>query len=194
MAYPESSFTSLHQPTGLHDAWVPTGAAAYYRANNLSTSLRQYKVFVPPGVQDASVLMHVGQGSGLSYNFAARIGQPPASSPRSGSSSGFTYNQLVSADCFGSNSAGYVFVLSDGYFSVTNGMWLFVDFQVVSGNLIDTVSTFHVVDYAAYADWYNSATFGTDGDPTGTSTPSNPETPTIIYPVQNKLIFNVTLI
>ena len=100
------NFISLHQPAGLKTAWMP-GQNTYLDTFSRNPMLRQFKLFIPPGVTRCGLSQHVGQGQGLSYNYVARLGSPPQNAPKPEQPiEGHTLAELAAGDCYGSNSQG----------------------------------------------------------------------------------------
>jgi hypothetical protein len=159
------NYISLHQPGGVLKNWKPDGRFTY-RVRSINVNLRQFKLWIPPGIEHVSLMSHVGQNSGSSYCYVARLGKEPAGTPTAGQSNGYTLSELAAGDCFGKNSSGYVIYTDNIKVSnpPTIGQWLYINFKIGKGNLIDTSGSIQVNEQI-YKDWYNSAMFGADGDP-----------------------------
>ena len=177
-AFNPSDFQSLYQPEGMKTRWIQ--GQQFMRINNTNANLTRWKIFVPPGTKSLSVLGHVGQGQALTYKFIARFGQPPmATDVPAGelSNSGFSLKQLLSGDCFGQNSSGYLFIVSAAGILTTDGRWLYVDFKGGTAPLKD-VQVNDEVDIPKYTDWYNNyAVWQPNGDPIEGGIPPAPTTP-----------------
>jgi hypothetical protein len=175
--YPESSFQSMHQPDGLMNSWKPGGSSEYLRAGISYPSGKRFKLFIPPSAKNLNVISFVGQGKDYVSYFIARLGQPPdATSIPNGAelkSEGFTPAELSKGDCFGRNSAGYI-IYTNNYGPVNQGQWLYVHITHSDGTLI-SVQSYFKVDPSIYAAWYNSALFGSDGDPSPAGVPPSPK-------------------
>ena len=176
--YADSQFSSLTvYRGGVVNIWQPGDKTRYYATwDNPST--HRFKVYIPPGAYGAfDIYGHVGQGYMLETFFIARAGQPPDTTrPPDGTvfpDDGFTLNQLQN-DCYGTNSAGYLIIAKDWIRPVsTAGIWVYVDVYHVEGGLLDMTASVSV-DQPAYTAWYNSALFGSDGDPSASGVPPSP--------------------
>jgi len=181
--YAESQFSSLTAYCGgVVNIWQPADKWRYYVTIDMPAA-NKFKIYIPQGAEgNFDLYGHVGQGNALETFFIARAGQPPDSTrPSAGtvfSDDGFTLSQL-NQDCYGTNSAGYLIIAKSHISSVlTTGIWVYVDVYHIEGGLLDMTAGIEV-DQAAYAMWYNSALFGSDGDPSPSGTlPSPKPTPT----------------
>jgi hypothetical protein len=176
--YAESDFSSLTAYRGgVVNIWQPGDQSRYYATwDNPST--HRFKVYIPPGAYGGfDFYGQVGQGDRLETFFIARAGQPPDTTrPPDNtvfSDDGFSLSQL-NQDCYGTNSAGYLLIAKD-YISpvMTTGTWIYVDIYHIEGGL-GYMHGVVEVNQPAYALWYNSALFGSDGDPSASGAPPSP--------------------
>lgn len=163
MGYPESNFTSLHQPGGLKVNW-PVGRTSY--RSTVMAQLSKFKFWIPAGTKDVSVLFHVGQGQLLENWYIARLGKPPDAIEFKASAvtGGFKLAALSAKDCFGVGTGGYVQVVADTQPNVTTGQWLYVHVVKCQGGIQDIQGRI-MVDAAKYKAWYSTAKWLTNGDP-----------------------------
>lgn len=161
-------------------------------------SLTNFKVFIPPGTKNISIYSHCSQGNTIDdyVMFIIRKDQPPVSNFKNITDISannkwrdFTLEE-INDECFGKNTSGYVFHCKDSGLSLTEGCWVYVLQQSNGTNNILDTSAIITVDLDTYTSWYNSATWGLDGDPIYIASSDTP----IVTPVvsSNGLIFSPT--
>ena len=181
---PEAKYKSLHQiPRGKKIGFrdqntvaVTSGSASFrtmMQASNRNGNFSYFKLYFPPGTTEVSFLGHVDQSETSIPNlfcYVARMNQPPSTErvPKNISAlpnDGFSLKQLQKGDCWGTNSAGYIFfVPSSGGLSVAKGGWLYVHLIPIQGNVLDIQSRIKV-DVVPYLRWYKTASWDSRGDP-----------------------------
>lgn len=161
MGYPESKFTSLHQPGGVKKNWTP--GRTYYRVLVQSPKKLLYKLCIPPGCTGINLNCGIGQGGNSGACFAARIGEPPTVDPGDGETNGYTLRALKN-NCTGRNTGGYLVIAKEQGFFIASVQWLYFVIDVQNTKVIDIVATM-TMNPEKYKAWYQSAKWQSNGDP-----------------------------
>jgi hypothetical protein len=161
----------------------------YTQYARVTTELRNFKVFIPPGTQ--SLYTTVFCENSARYVAVARLGQPPAGSYTGGkadtdlsklNTQAFTEAQLKAEDCIAASQEGMLSVAA-GNCNTTEGRWLYVALTQISGKFT-SITVGNIVSSEPYMKWFRAfdwSTFEDTGNvPASTPIPVAPPTPTPI--------------
>ena len=189
------SFTGYKNMYNLDDSVIRCGIAGstcamdikYTQYARITTELRNFKVFVPPGTQ--SLYVTVFSENNARYVAVARLGQPPSGSYSGGktdadlaklNTQGFTEAQLKAGDCIATTQEGMLSI-AVGNCNTTEGRWLYVGLTQVSGKFT-SITVGNIVSSGPYMAWFRAFDWSTFEDavtvPVSTPVPIATPTPT----------------
>jgi len=175
----EQAFTGYRNMYNLDDPIIRCGAAGstcameqkYTQYARVTTELRNFKVFIPPGTQ--SLYVTVFSENNARYVAVARLGQPPSRSYSGGktdadlaklNTQGFTEAQLKAGDCIATTQEGMLSI-AVGNCNTTEGRWLYVALTQISGKFT-SITVGNIVSAGPYMAWFRAFDWSTFEDAT----------------------------